>query len=130
MVCRRIQKEKRACGHRNGRRRQNRTASRPTAIKKFSPEQKQKQHLGDKREEEEEDFFAFRVCKMTYYNPTPLEADAYKQLFEVASKGQSSSIGGAEAVKFFVASGTCTHSYEYGYTYGGECLLLLTIVKS
>jgi len=40
-----------------------------------------------------------------YYNPTPEENDAYKQLFIAASKGQSSTIGGADAVKFFVASG-------------------------
>jgi len=44
---------------------------------------------------------------MSYYSPTPEENEAYKQLFMAASGGQSASIGGTDAVKFFVASGKC-----------------------
>ena len=42
---------------------------------------------------------------MSFYSPTPEENDVYKQLFLAASRGQSSTIGGTDAVKFFVASG-------------------------
>jgi len=43
--------------------------------------------------------------KMSYYSPTPEENEAYKHLFTAATRGQSSSIGGSDAVKFFIASG-------------------------
>lgn len=45
---------------------------------------------------------------MASYAPTPEESQAYKYLFEVATKGSMSSIGGSDAVKFFVASGAFT----------------------
>jgi hypothetical protein len=43
----------------------------------------------------------------SYYNPTPEENEAYKQLFIAATKGQGNTIGGTDAVKFFVSSGKC-----------------------